>query len=460
MDITNTTEKQDEKKPLKRSMTGLETELHVIDEKGMLSYEGFDLIKKIKIKYPEIDVVKECGLNMIETGCYPHMNVYNPSMEMVYTIEKIIEVAKENKLLVYPFGTYPGKTESRFTPDPNGNYKIKEKIFGVDKFSLATKAVGFHHHYALPKGVFDYEKKNLRLLIDSKLKRSLLNSYNFEIAIDPILTLLTQSSPFFEGKLLAKDSRMLIYRGGKKLGYSGLYSNFQQVGALPPYKQTETDLIRSIKRRGHRWKKVVKNADENVKFSLMYASELDISWNPVKINKHGTLEQRGMDMNYMSIVLGVSVLLKSCLKKIQRDFVEVIPSDIGIKDSFKLHNGIMYIPPHIFVREKLQKKSAYRGFDDDALYSYTKKFYKFAKSITPDIYNPLLKNIENMIRRRKSVSDNIISFAKRKKMINNSDGISQKDAQIIALHFSKKFENDLKKTRIIVEKIKTKHMGL
>ncbi|RLG13004.1 MAG: hypothetical protein DRN71_05535 [Candidatus Nanohalarchaeota archaeon] len=441
-------------------MVGLEIELHIIDEKGKLSYKGLDLINKIKTKYPEINVVKECGLNMVETGCYPHMNAYNPAVEMIGTIETIIRVAKENKLRVYPFGTYPGKTESRFTPDINGNYKIKEKIFGVENFSLATKAVGFHHYYALPKGVFDYEKKNLRLLIDSKLKRSLLNTYNFEIAIDPILTLLTQSSPFFEGKLLAKDSRMLIYRGGKKLGYPGLYSNFQQVGALPPYKQTETDLIRSIKRRQQRWKRAAKKADKNVNFGRMYATELDISWNPIKINKHGTLEQRGMDMNYMSIVLGVSVLLKSCLKKIQREFIEVIPSDIGIKDSFKLHNGIMYIPPHIFVREKLQKSSAYKGFDDDALYGYTKRFYMFAKSVTPEIYNPLLKNIENMIRKKSSVSDKIVGFAKRKKMIDSSGEISQKDAQVIALHFSKKFENDLKKTREIVEKIRIEHVGL
>ncbi|MCK4555637.1 MAG: hypothetical protein KAT83_03440, partial [Candidatus Aenigmarchaeota archaeon] len=240
----------------------------------------------------------------------------------------------------------------------------------------------------------------------------------------------------------------------------GLYSNFQQVGALPPYKQTETDLMRSIKRRKYRWKKAVKKVDKTVNINQMYASELDISWNPVKINKHGTLEQRGMDMNYTSIVLGVSVLLKSCLKKIQRDFIEVIPSDIGIKDSFKLQNGIMYIPPHIFVREQLQKKSAYQGFDDDALYDYTKRFYRFAKSITPEIYKPLLKNIENMIRERKSVSDNIVSFARREEMINDKGEISQKDAQIIALHFSKKFERDLKETKKIVEKIKTKHLGL
>ena len=88
------------------------------------------------------------------------------------------------------------------------------------------------------------------VLIDSKLKQSMLSCYNFEIAIDPIITLFTQSSPFVDGEYLAKDSRMVIYRGGGKLKYSkGLYSSHQQFGALPPYKQTATDLYSSLKLR-------------------------------------------------------------------------------------------------------------------------------------------------------------------------------------------------------------------
>ncbi len=457
MKVINISKKQSKKRPLKIAKTGLETEMHVIDDEGNISYKGFYLSKKVKEVYPKADVIKECGMNMIEIRCYPDMNTYNPALELIKSIERVIKTAKSEGLRLYPFGTYPGKTQSRFTPDPSGKYKIQEKIFGKENFSLATKAAGFHHHYALPKGVFDYEKKELKLLIDSKLKRSLLNCYNFEISIDPVLTLLTQSSPFFEGKMLAKDSRMLIYRGGKKLKYLGLYSKYQQIGALPPYKQTGTDLIRSLKKRQQRWKKLIKKADENVDIDKLYPHKLDISWNPIKINKHGTLEERGMDMNYISIILGVSALIKFCLKKVQRDFVEVIPSDIGIDNPFKIRKGVMFIPPHTYIREELQKASAYKGFKDDALYEYTKKFCRFAKSLTPKFYYPLLKNIENMIENRRSVSDDIIQFAKNKKLINSKGEVSNKNARVIALHFSKKFEQDLMETKKIVRNIMKEH---
>lgn len=453
MKLINITKKQKKNRPLKRSETGLEIESFVIDEKGTISYNGFLLTKKVKKKYPSIEIVKECGKKMIEIGCYPDILTYNPALELINSLEKTIKIAKENHLRLYPFGTYPGKVIAKFTPDPSGKYKIQEKIFGKERFALATKAVGFHHHYTLPKSIFDYEKKDLKLLIDSKLKRSFLNSYNFEIAIDPVLTLFTQSSPFFEGKLLAKDSRMLIYRGGKKLDYPGLYDKFQQFGGLPPYKQTETDLIRSLKRRRQRWNNLIKKADDNLKIKDLYPYKLDISWNPVKVNKHGTLEQRGMDMNYMSILLGISALIKFCLKKIQRDFIEVIPADIGIANSFKIKKGVMFVPPHTYVREHLQKASAYEGFKNNDLYEYAKRFFNFAKSLATESYYPLFNKIEKMIEKRKSVSDEIVEFAKRKKLIDQKNNISNKNARIIALHFSKKFEKDLNETRHIVKKI-------
>lgn len=458
--IVNTVKKQSKKRPLKRSMTGLEVEMHVIDDEGKISYKGFNLVKTMHKKYPSLDIVKECGKNMIEFGCYPSLNTYNPAMELIEAIEKVIETAREKNLKVYPFATYPGKFDAKFTPDERGHYQVKEKIFGKEKFSLATKCVGFHHHYAFPKGVFDHEKKKLKLLFDSKLKRSLINSYNFEIAIDPVLTLFTQSSPFFDGNLLAKDSRLLVYRGGKKLDAKwGYYSNLQQIGGLPPYKQTMTDLITSLKKRVQKWKKLVKNADPSVNFERMYPYKLDIGWNPVKINKHGTLEQRGMDMNYMSIMLGASALVKFCLKKIQREFIEVIPSDRGINEPFKIRRGVMFIPPHTYIRNVLQKASAYEGYRNDALYDYAKKFYRFAKSVSPDFYYPLFKRIECMINRRKSVSDEIIEYAKRKGYITKAGKISNRNARALAIYLSDKFEKDLKETKKIVKSISETHMA-
>lgn len=458
MEIINLTKKQSKKNPLKRSMTGFEIEFFVTNENNTISYKGYWLAKKLKKMYPGLEITKECGKSMIEFGCYPGINTFNPALDMITTIEKALKVAKENKLKFYPFSTYPGKMMAKFTPDTSGKYGLQEKIFGKEKFGLATKVIGFHQHYTLPKGLFDPEKKKLKLLIESKLKRSLINSYNFLIAIDPAVTLLTQSSPFFNRELRAKDTRILLYRGGSKLkAPEGIYNKYQMFGALPPYKQTETDLIRSLSRRAARWKRIIRKTDSSIDIKEIYPYALDISWNPVKINKHGTLELRGMDSNLLSIMLAVSALIKSCLKKIQREFIEVIPADLGINTPFKTLKGIIFIPPHTYVREKLQRAEAYEGFDNDELYEYTKRFVRFAKKFTPKFYYPLIAKLEKMISQRESISDKMINYAKRKGLVTKKDTISKRSVILITEHFSKMFEKDLKETKRIVRIIAKKH---
>jgi len=123
--VSGNNSNNDSKRPLKRSMTGLETELHIIDNNGDISQKGYSLIKHVKKKYPHVEIVKECGMNMVELGCYPDVNSYNPALEMIESIQAVIAAAKHNNLKIYPFGTYPGKFEPKFTPDPRGHYKLK-----------------------------------------------------------------------------------------------------------------------------------------------------------------------------------------------------------------------------------------------------------------------------------------------------------------------------------------------
>lgn len=456
MVVVNIETAQDKTRPLKRSKSGFEIELHIIDDKGNISYDGYKLYKEILEKFPDLTIEKECGQSMIELGCFPDINMYNPVVNIMDNLEKINEYIKLKGYRLFPFATYPGKMEARFTPDESGRYKIQEKIFGLNQFGYATKVVGFHHHYTLPKNVFDKDSKTLKFLKDSKLKRSMMNSYNFEIAIDPIYTALTQCSPFFDGKNIAKDTRKLIYRGGKKLRYKGLYDRFQSLGGLPPYKQTLTDLLSSMNRRRSRWKKLVNQADPNAEFDKIYPYGLDISWNPVKINKHGTLEYRGMSMNYLSIVFGLSALLKFCLKKIQREFIEVIPDD-DISNSFSLTNGILRIPAHTHVRNVLQKNSAYYGLANDELYEYVLKFYKFAKNNTPKRYYPLLYRIEGIIKERKTVSDEIFDYAFKNRLINRERQINKRDANKLSLYLADSFEADMVNTKKIVTTIMEKY---
>ena len=58
----------------------------------------------------------------------------------------------------------------------------------------------------------------------------MIDSYNMCIALDPVLIGLTQCSPFVQGNHYGKDSRVIVYRGGKKLRFmNGTYAKFQMV---------------------------------------------------------------------------------------------------------------------------------------------------------------------------------------------------------------------------------------
>ena len=452
MSLINDTHEIIKRKVLKRSKTGLEAEFHVITNKGHISNKGANIVKELQ-KNNNITITTEVGKNMIEFGCYPDVETLNPMLDLMDSINHTYKLCESKGLTLYPFSTYPGK----FTPEMTNkrNYRIKAKIIGKEKFEKTMKVTGFHHHYTLPKGVFDSTTKTLKIMKKSKIARTLISSYNLEIAADPALLLLTQSSPFYDGINMAKNCRALIYRGGKKLNYmDGVYANMQQMGALPPYKQTLTDLMISLDARISRWKKVVKKADKKIKFNKLYQYNLEVGWHPVKINKHGTLEMRGMDLNYMSIIGGITVLMKSILKKIQHEFIEVLPADFAIDEPFKLENGILYIPPQTHVRNNLQKWSVHEGYDNKAMHDYTKRFYKFAKSLVPTRHKRLLNSLGDMVEQGKSISDRILHYAKYKGYMDNNY-ISNEEAAEIALYFAKKGQQDLHQTQKNFKRIST-----
>jgi hypothetical protein len=449
----NSHNKSENSRALKRSKTGMEAEIFLLNQSGKVVHEAEKVISEVKKADGSIPIIPESGKHLIEFTCYPDVQTYNPALDLINSIEKTEQVCERLGIVLFPFGTYPGKFDPVFYE--KDIYRMKEKIFGPDRFKHASRVAGYHTHYTLPKGVYDSKTKMIRLMKKSKLGRSLMGSYNFEIAADPSLFLFLQSSPFYQGIQKAKCSKVVMYRGGSKLdSMDGLYANHQQIGGLPPYKQTATDLINSLKRRWTRWENEIKKVAPGVKMDELYPSLLDIFWGPVRINKIGTLEERGLDMNFMSVCIATTALLKFCLKKIHREFVEVIPADFAVDEPFKVENGILYVPPHTYVRNKLQKFSAYQGHQNKEIHRYSERLYKFAKSLTPKHYHKIIKPIGDMIENKESISDRIIKQAKRKGYLIEGS-ISNKDSAELALYFSKLFHDDLEKTKHSLLKIKT-----
>ncbi len=438
------------KKPLKIFHSGLEFEYFLINESGKLVFNADKILKDAVKIDPKAQLAKECSKGMVELNNYPKPEPNETINEMLSAVRALIEAAEKNDTLLLPLSCYPGKNK---TDMRSGNgYGIKKKIFGANKFRLAGKCVGFHFHFTMPKGVMDKEKLVLKRLINSKLKSSMMNAYNFLIAADPVLLTVMASSPFYELGHLAKDSRALVYRGGRKLKYgAGLYSKLPIFGALPPYKQTLADLRHSINRRNIIWKGIMKKHGMNPNRNWPYKSKLDLFWGPVRVNKHDTLEQRGIDMNNLDNVMGMTAVLNYVLEEIQTNFLQVVPSDIGLEEPFKREGNILYIPPHTYVRNNLQYRSAKNGFESKSAKDYVKRFFSFAKTCIPKNKMQIAKPVFNIVSEEKSLSDEILSYSKSKGF-NPAKGITPEFAGEISVKFAENYLRSVGRTESLLEK--------
>ncbi|HZX20370.1 MAG TPA: hypothetical protein VFF13_05130, partial [archaeon] len=311
-----------------------------------------------------------------------------------------------------------------------------------------SHCAGFHFHYTLPKGVFDAKKKFLKPLYGSKTKQTMIDSFNLLVAVDPASTALMQSSPFIDGKFLAKDSRMLLIRNPKHLDYpKSLFSELGEFGELPNYTWTMQDLRHKLINMDTKMKRLIKKA--GFSGDAKKKKILDFVWTAVKINRHGTLEQRGSDMNHPKYFAGMAVLFKSIQRIVQQKFYKVEVSDIGIKEPFKVEGEKIYIPPQSYVKLKLQNASAYKGFEDKEIYNYVKRFYNFGKMHTNKDYLKLLEPIKKLIDRKETVSDVLIKRAK-KKGYSITDTLPQNVCREIALQHSTQFVKETHKIKEIL----------
>ncbi|MFC1800585.1 glutamate-cysteine ligase family protein [Nanoarchaeota archaeon] len=438
------------KKPLKRSLSGMEIECFTLDNSGKLVFDVDKIIKHVAKKHPEVEIRKECCKSMLELGSFPTIRVYNTGLDILQNLEKVITSAEDLGLHLLPHGTYPGKVNPIIRSDKW--YKFRMKLFGEEKFLQAGLCCGFHYHYTLPRGVFDKKTQFLKMIGKSRIKKTLMDSYNLGIAMDPVLTTLLQSSPFAQGKYIARDSRMLLYRGGQKLGYrQGLYGKYQILGGLPPYKQTLSDLMLSIHKRKLKLKSLLKLHNFNPGI-IKDSNVLNFTWNPVKINKLGTLELRGMDMNHPQYLIAASVFLKFIFKKVQQEFLHVMPSDTGIDEPFKIEDNLLYIPAHTHVRNNLQKYSAYDGLYNKEMYKYVKRFIRFAKSCSRSEYKPVVKPLVDIMEKKETVSDKMVKWVKRKGYSRDRK-LPQSLSQELALKFAKPLLKEVQHTKAMLEKV-------
>lgn len=438
------------KAPLKKFTIGFEVEFFVIDKEGRVSPGADKILAKIVEKTKSHEVTKECAHNLIELGSYPNIEGTDTMKSLLAGLKLLLESANEAGYSILPLGTYPGKFTPEMRKDPR--YRVQTKLFGETRFQIAGRVAGYHCHYALPWGVFDSQKLTLKELSISKNQEYLVNAFNFLIAADPALTTFMQSSPFYQGRHFAKDTRMLVYRGSEELGYPrGLYNNLPTFGSLPAYVHAGADLLSRIRDRNDSWLKSL--TDIGVRGASFYRSILDTNWAPVKINAHGTFEQRGMDMNRLPILLSVSLLLQIILRHIQDGNLKVVPHDSAKTEPFAFdkHAKTIRIAPDTHVRKYLQHAAAHEGLDNDDIYYYCRRLLALAKILGGKELDELLKPLGDMLAERKTTADIILAEARSLGYKDKRKLLPQSIASQIALTHARQMSEDIVNLEKMIE---------
>lgn len=426
-------------------MVGFETEMLILEENGAVSSRADELIEKaanMKLKYP---VHKDYTYNMIEISSIANVKVFKAAHGWLQTMKQLISMAKRNGIRFYPYGTYFGTHVPVSRTDRY--YRMCEDILGPSKYTFSTGHVlGFHFHYCLPYGTFNRTTSGLRHLFKSKYKEQLLNIYNAIIAIDPAVTNFMESSPFVDGRFIAKDARLFLYRamrtGKGKNSIKGLYYDNVIFGKLPRYCSAISDLIMLIEHRYNTWKELVEVHHPKYLDIVDSRHPLQFNWGPLRINRVGTFEYRGLDMNLPSNMIGTSLLLKYLLHKIRKEELTVKPSDIGIREPFKIEGQVIHVPPHAYLSDVLQYKSALFGLQDDEVYRYTKGLTNLVLKEVPTQKDPGVAKIKRMLYERKTQSDEILgTIAKAGHSL--SERLDEEFARELALQACDDFEKDI-----------------
>ncbi|MDE2079181.1 MAG: hypothetical protein KGI73_02225 [Patescibacteria group bacterium] len=446
--MANGTEKKKNGAPSRKRFTlGLEVEFFIIDKStGRPVPRVEDLIRKVEEKAggKEHAVVREFAAEMIEVGSYQDVEGSNTMKSLIENVRLLAYAADEMGLALLPLGSYPGK----FTPHVVRSAKstIESKLsFPRGGFLMEGRYVGFHCHYALPWGVFDAKELALKNLSDSKNQEILVNAYNFLIALDPVLTTFMQSSPFLQGRMLAKDSRMIAMRSDSALGdFPGWFAKHPILATLPPYVHTGTDINHLVEQRTEAWLLWNKEAGTSAKDALApFKSQLKINWSPLRINPHGTFEQRGMDMNRLPVLLSVAILIQVLLRSVQEGSITVVPHDSAKKEPFSLEGKQLFIAPDAYVRNHLQRLSAYEGLANDEMYQYCKRAVGLAKTLGGEKVEPLLKPLTTMLTERQTTADKVLAQARELGYKDKRKALPQSIASEIALAHAKQMFEDI-----------------
>jgi hypothetical protein len=203
------------------------------------------------------------------------------------------------------------------------------------------------------------------------------NTYNLATALDPALVALTRSCPFFEGRKTGLAVRTVHYRGSAIFGWDGVYKDLPQVGALLPYAEDAEHLIRQQFERYKAWLSAMDRAGVKRRYFAEAGGDLlRPAWNPVRLNRQGTLELRGMDSNYPEVTLTAAAMILGAAERVRRDGLQVLPDERV--SAFEVEGDVLRVPGFGRLGGDLLYAAVTGGATDESVAAYLDSILEFA----------------------------------------------------------------------------------
>jgi hypothetical protein len=394
----------------RKSMYGLEIEAFTLDSEGRMVDGAPDVLKAVEGTRLGKFVRREISKSMVELGAKEKRSVRECAFEFLDNLEELVEVAAKEGYRLLPLGAHPGRVVPKL--HTSEWYDAKKKVLGRDTFKEG-RISGYHFHYTLPEGIVEKSTQSIKTVRRSKAKDIFIQQYNLLVATDPAILTFCQSTPFWMGYHWAKDCRVLIYRdmevrkGARAI--HGIHRYLPIFGSLPNYEFTLEDLRVMADMRKAEWLALLEQKRFPTNKIAGYPT-LKFVWGPLRVNKVGTFEYRGPDMNHPSVIFSTSRLLVYALKAIEEMKLRVAPSDLGTTEPFLLEDDTIYVPPHAMLKH-LEQQSVVNGFGSLSAYEYCSRLFSLVSKLSGK--GRRLSLIKRMLDEKSSVSDQILAMVRK-----------------------------------------------
>ena len=318
---------------------------------------------------------EECVKSLVEVTTPPSADLAELTRNYLGSLALALEVGAELGLGLYPSGTYPLPIMPAVREDPG--YRMQARTIGRERFLHAGRCAGVHLHLELPQGTIlpDVE---VALDAPAAAQEELLDLYNLATALDPALVALTRACPFYEGRTGGFAARTVQYRGIPGMpGFDGLYAKLQEVGALSAYATRVEDLMEQERERYRAWFAAMDAVGVERRLFASTGSNLNkASWNPVRLNRHGTVEIRSMDSNYPGLILAVCALVCGAADRVRREHLRVRPSQEA--RTFEVDGDTLLVPCFSYLGDELLGAAVSGGVEDPDVEAYLDSIFAFA----------------------------------------------------------------------------------